>query len=82
LKFESILKITKHKTFELISVDIEGMEREVIPQINFEKLGCRMAIIEWNLEHGEFYDETMLEHGMGVIHVNAENRIYVQIGGR
>lgn len=82
LKVESILKLTKHKTFELISVDIEGMEPEVIPQIDFEKLGCKMAIIEWNLKGGEFYDEIMLEHGMSIIHINAENRIYVQIGGK
>lgn len=80
LKFDSILKHTRHKTFELISVDIEGMEPEVIPQIDFEKLGCRMAIIEWNMENGELYDKIMLDHGMGIIHVNAENRIYVQIG--
>jgi FkbM family methyltransferase len=80
LKFDSILKLTKHKTFDLISVDIEGMEPEVIPQINFEKLGCKMAIIEWNMNRGEFYDSIMLEHGMACMHVNAENRIYVLIG--
>lgn len=82
MKFESILKHTKHKTFEVISIDIEGDEIDVVPQIDFEKLGCKVAIIEWNLNRGEFYDQIMLDHGMGCMHVNAENRIYVQIGGR
>lgn len=82
VNFKTLLSMSKLQKFTLISIDIENKERIVVPQINFEELECEMAIIEWNLKMGEFYDKIMLEHGMGVIHVNAENRIYVQIGGR
>lgn len=74
--FKSLLGMSIYKTFDFITIDIEGMEIEVVPQINFEELGCRMAIIEWNGKVGEFYDKIMFDHGMKCIHVNAENRIY------
>jgi FkbM family methyltransferase len=76
LTFKSLMEISKYKTFDMISVDLEGCEPEVVPQIDFEGLGCRLAIIEWNGRAGEFYDKIMFDHGMKCIHVNAENRIY------
>lgn len=74
--FESAFKQSPHKTFDLISVDIEGMEKEVIPQINFRALETKMAIIEWNGNDGNFYDGIMNAQGFHLIHTNAENRIY------
>lgn len=74
--FKSLIEFSKFKKFDFISIDLEGCEPEVVPQINFEELGCRMCIIEWNGKAGEFYDTIMLDHGMKCIHVNAENRIY------
>jgi FkbM family methyltransferase len=76
ITFDTLMEKSKYKIFEFITVDIEGMEPVVIPQINFEELGCRMAIIEWNGNLGEFYDKVMFDYGMKCIHVNAENRIY------
>lgn len=76
LTFKSLMELSRFKTFDFISVDLEGCEPEVVPQINFEELGCRMAIIEWNGKAGEFYDSIMFDHGMKCIHVNGENRIY------
>lgn len=76
LTFESLMKKSKYKTFDFMTIDLEGCEIDVVPQINFEELGCRMCIIEWNGKAGEFYDKIMLDHGMKCIHVNGENRIY------
>lgn len=76
ITFKTLMEKSKYKTFEMISVDIEGMEPVVIPQIDFEGLGCRLAIVEWNGNLGEWYDKIMFDHGMKCIHVNGENRIY------
>lgn len=78
LTFKSLLEKTSFKKYELVSIDIEGMEKEVVPQINFFELGTRMAVIEWNSKDGKFYDGLMIPHGFRLIHMNAENRIYAK----
>lgn len=76
LTFNSLLKQMKYKTAQFVSIDIEGMEKEVVPQIDFSALGTQMAIIEWNGKDADFFDDIMLKHKLRVQHVNAENRIY------
>jgi FkbM family methyltransferase len=77
--FKKMLESTKHHNhYDLISIDIEGMEYEVVPQINFTALGTKMAIIEWNGKHGEYYDSLLYAHSLKLIHTNAENRIYAK----
>lgn len=74
--FKSMLEDTKYKKYDLVSIDIEGMEKEVVPQINFKELETKMAIIEWNGNDAEFYDNYMFQFDFILRHVNAENRIY------
>lgn len=74
--FDTLLKESLLNKIDFLSIDIEGMELEVLPQINFNKLGIRMACIEWNSKDKEKYDEIMLPFGFKVIHQNAENLIY------
>lgn len=76
VSFETLLSMAAYKTYDLISIDIEGMEYEVVPQINFTDLGTKMAIIEWNGKNAEYYDRLLLRHNLRLIHTNAENRIY------
>jgi len=74
--FTSAMGRTPQKTFEFVSVDIEGMEVEVIPQIDFAALGTKMCIIEWNGANAELFDGHMAKFGFTLIHTNAENRLY------
>jgi FkbM family methyltransferase len=76
--FKTLLDHSAYTTFDFLSIDIEGMEPEVVPQINFTELGVQMAIIEWNGKNAELYDGLLAGHGLKLIHVNAENRIYTK----
>lgn len=76
LTFRSLLKRSMYKHFDLVSIDIEGMERFVIPQIDFKSLETRMAIIEFNGKDEKFFTEYMTMFGFSLHHKNAENLIY------
>lgn len=76
--FETFLKGVSDQRFELVSIDIEGMEKEVIPQIDFNALGTKMAIIEWNGKDADLFDGIMRNFNFALTHVNAENRLYVK----
>lgn len=76
--FKTLLERMLYNHFDFLTIDIEGMEPEVVPQIDFTALGVRMAIIEWNGNNAELYDGLLLNHGLKLVHVNAENRIYAK----
>lgn len=76
--FETLLKETKISNIDFLSIDIEGMELEVLPQIDFNKLGIKLACIEFNGKDKNKYDEIMLPIGFKVIHQNSENLIYAK----
>lgn len=74
--FHTLLKEMGITKIDFLSIDIEGMELEVLPQIDFKKLGVRLACIEFNGKDKKKYDEIMTPFGFRVIHQNAENLIY------
>jgi|HubBroStandDraft_2_1064218.scaffolds.fasta_scaffold184489_2 FkbM family methyltransferase len=74
--FKTLLERSLYPYFDFLTIDIEGMEPEVVPQINFTELGVKMAIIEWNGKNAELYDGLLSDHGLNLIHTNFENRIY------
>lgn len=76
--FETLLKRIGQPHFDFVTIDIEGMEKEVVPQIDFNTLGTKMAIIEWNGHDADLYDGIMRNFSFGLTHVNAENRIYTK----
>jgi FkbM family methyltransferase len=76
--FKTLLERCLYSEFEFLTIDIEGMEPEVVPQIDFTTIGVRMAIIEWNGKNASLYDGLLSEHGLKLIHTNAENRIYTK----
>jgi len=76
--FKTLLERCLYNHFDFLTIDIEGMEPEVVPQIDFTSLGVGMAIIEWNGKNAPLYDALLLAHGLKLIHTNAENRIYVR----
>jgi len=76
--FKTLLERCLYSKFEFLTIDIEGMEPEVVPQIDFTTLGVRMAIIEWNGKNAQLYDGLLLAHGLKLIHTNQENRIYAK----
>lgn len=74
--FKTLQKYMWDKIFHFVTIDIEGMEKEVVPQINFKELGTRMAIIEFNGTDEEFFTDYMNQFGFKMIHKNGENLIF------
>lgn len=75
---ETFLKNSMYKHFDFLSIDIEGMELEVLPQIDFNKLGVRLACIEFNSKDKEKYDDIIIKQGFELLSQNAENLIYAK----
>ena len=78
IDIRAMLKMSDLKTFDLITIDIEGMEKEVVPQIDFNELATKMAVIEWNGKDFVFYDTIMHSFGFNEIARNQENLIYAR----
>jgi len=74
--FKTFMKGSMYKQYDFLSLDIEGMELEVLPQIDFSELGIRLACIEYNGKGKEKYEEIM--KGFKIIHQNAENLIFAE----
>lgn len=77
--FNTLMSKSAFRKFDFLTIDIEGMEVEVVPQIDFTALGVRMAIIEWNGQNETLYDGLLIQHHLKLVHINAENRIYAKI---
>ena len=76
ITFDTLIKECGIEKFDLLSLDVEGAELDILPQIDFNKLGITLACIEWNSKDRKKYDQIMLPQGFHVIHQNAENLIY------
>jgi FkbM family methyltransferase len=76
--FATLLTRSAHKTFDLISIDIEGMDLDVLRQMDLTALGCKMLIVEFNGKDQPDFDWYCAVHGMKLYAKNAENLIYVK----
>lgn len=76
INFNTMLGLSKHKKFDFISMDIEGMELDVLPQMDLKALGCRMLCVEFNGQRQPEFDAIVLQQGYKLIHKNGENLIY------
>lgn len=74
--FNTFLESSKLKTFDFISIDIEGMDYDVLIQMDLEALGCKMLCIETNSIEDQKYIDYCAKFGMKVIHKNGENLIF------
>ena len=76
--FATLLTRSAHKTFDLISIDIEGMDLDVLRQMDLTALGCKMLCVEFNGKDQPDFDWYCAVHGMKLYAKNAENLIYVK----
>jgi FkbM family methyltransferase len=72
----TMLSRSRHTHFDLLSLDIEGMELDVLPQIDFDALGIKVAVIEWNSKDEQKYNDIMFPFGFRMVSRNHENLIY------
>lgn len=76
--FDELLSRSKFKHFDFITMDIEGMEMEVLTQIDLIQVGCKMLIVEVNDRDQAPYVEHCRSHAMRLHSRNAENLIFVR----
>lgn len=68
----------KYPVFDFITIDVEGMDWQVLKQIDLIKVGCRCICIEWNSDKlaGKLYSDYITRFGFKEIGRNAENLIF------
>jgi len=74
--FATMLSRSRHTHFDLLSIDIEGMELDVLPQIDFKALKIQVAVIEFNGKDEQKYNDIMFPQGFKLVSKNMENLIY------
>jgi FkbM family methyltransferase len=68
----------KNRNFDIISIDIEGMDYDVLIQMNLEALGCKVLCIEFNGKEIEKYVDYANRYQMTLFHQNPENLIFIK----
>lgn len=68
----------KSQNFDIISIDIEGLDYDVLSQMNLEELGCKVLCVEFNGKDMAKYVDYVNKHGMILQSQNAENLIFLK----
>lgn len=75
---DKLLAHCKPRRFDLISIDIEGMDLVALQQMDLTLLDCRMLIVEVNDRDPAPYIEHCGKHGLLLQQRNAENLIFAR----
>lgn len=78
LDFKTFQDVSPYDTYDFISIDCEGLEIDILKQMDLDKLQCKMICVEWNGKNFTIFDEYMKGYNMKLIYSNAENLIYVK----
>lgn len=78
IDFAELLRRSKYKTFDLISIDIEGADLLVLEQMDLATLGCQMLIVEVNDYDPKPFLDHCAKHGLVLLTRNAENLIFIR----
>ena len=78
IDFETMMELSEIKTFDLISIDAEGFDYKILKQIDLNKIGCKMLVVEWNGKDKTLYQLYCESFGMKLHAENGENLIFVR----
>ena len=74
--FKTFQSISPYNTYDFISIDCEGLDYDVLSQIDLDKVKCNMICVETNgKETQKYIDYISTFKNFKVVHVNAENLI-------
>lgn len=76
MDWKTFLEKSVFKTFDFISIDAEGLDLEILIQMDLKALECKMICVEWNGKDFDLYNEYITSFGMRLVTKNAENLIY------
>jgi FkbM family methyltransferase len=66
----------KSQNFDIISIDIEGLDYDVLIQMNLTELDCKVLCVEFNGKDIQKYVDYANKFGMTLVHQNPENLIF------
>ena len=78
IDFNELLRRSKYKTFDLISLDIEGMDLTLLRQMDLTSLGASMVVVEVNEYDPAPFVEHCAKHGLILLTRNAENLMFIR----
>lgn len=78
ITFKTLLNKSPYKKFDLITMDIEGLDYDVLTQINLREVECKMLIIETNSVEDNKFIHYCAKYDMRLLHKNFENLIFVR----
>lgn len=78
ITFDMLLKRSKFKMFDLISIDIEGMDLAILQQMDLTALGCSMLVVEVNNNDPAPFVNHCAQHGMVLLTRNPENLLFIR----
>ena len=64
--------------FDIISIDIEGMDYAVLSQMDLEQLDCKVLCVEFNGLEMDKYVNYVSKFNMHLVHKNPENLIFIK----
>ena len=73
-RWKTFLNRVKYKTFDFISIDAEGLDLDILRQIDLSN--TRMVCVEWNGKQKEEFIAAC--PGFRLIHENGENLIFAR----
>ena len=74
---DTVNSIINGHTFDFINIDIEGMDYEVLSQIDLT--GVKMVCVEFNGTEPKKYIDYCAQYGLTEIHRNGENLIFAAV---
>jgi len=76
--FPTLMDMSRYKSFDFVSMDIEGLEPVVLPQMNLSEVQCLCIEFNSNPELLKFFTEIATSFGLNEIHRNLENVIFAR----
>jgi hypothetical protein len=74
--FKTFLDHSEFKKFDLVLIDAEGLDYEILTQIDLNQIECSMIVVETNSKDDEKYIEYCEAYGFKQIHKTHENLIF------
>lgn len=74
--YDRIKPVFKWKNFDFISIDVEGLDYDILAQIDL--LNVKMVIVEFNGKEPEKYVRYCKGYGLREVHRNGENLIFIR----
>ena len=78
IDIDNLIERTGVGTFELISIDAEGLDYQILSQIDLNKVGCQILVVEWNSLSKSLYTLYCESFGMKLVAENQENLIFAR----